>query len=95
MNLPPTISERSGTVLTPGSLMARFKDWSPRAPLDLEMIKVCRSGQTSWAAPDSESGRPAEDESRLDFKERVRYGLVLVCQRQSSILSRRISSTGS
>jgi len=33
MSLDSTILERNGTVLTPGSLMARFKEWSPCASL--------------------------------------------------------------
>jgi hypothetical protein len=43
MTLPPTFLERSGTGLTPGSLMTRFKEWSPRAPLELEKILCTRN----------------------------------------------------
>ena len=46
MTLPPTILERSGTGLTPGSLMARFKEWCPRAPLELETIECTPHGCT-------------------------------------------------
>ena len=46
MILPSHILERSGTELTPGPLMARFKVWSPRAPLDLETIKCTPRGCT-------------------------------------------------
>jgi hypothetical protein len=46
MTLPPHILERSGTELTPGSLMARFKVGCPRAPLDLETIRCTPRGCT-------------------------------------------------
>ena len=43
MNLPPQVLERSGTAQCPGSWMTRFKDWSPRAPLELEKILCTRN----------------------------------------------------
>jgi hypothetical protein len=42
MILPPTFLERSGTGLTPGFLITRFKEWCPHAPLELEKIKCTR-----------------------------------------------------
>ena len=62
MNLPPNILERSGTALTPGSLMTRFKDWFPRAPLDLEMIKCTPHGCTDSRL--SQASRPALHQRR-------------------------------
>jgi len=43
MNLPPQVLERSGTAQCPGSWMTRFKDWSPRAPLELKKILCTRN----------------------------------------------------
>jgi hypothetical protein len=66
MTLPETIWSVTEPVLTPGSLMTRFKEWVPCASLaDLENDMMCApsgctdsrlsQAETTWALPEKAS----------------------------------------